>query len=261
MSDLSGVERALFERVFGMSSGYVLDFTNNTFAEFVSAAVGVDIYDPKYALGESKANRLRGFWSEAPNALVAALLEQLLEYAEAGQELDPKERDRCRRAIDRLRGSDASEDFDAVAADLSGPAFEVIIRSVRGTIERGEFEEGLDRLHTFTTKYIRELAMARGCDASRDKPLHSIFGEYVKALTAERLVDSDMVLRILKSTIGTMEAFNDVRNNRSLAHDNPLLGPKESILIFSHVCAALKFIRDLEEQSRQEGDEHPDASA
>lgn len=52
--------------------------------------------------------------------------------------------------------------------------------------------------------------------------------------------------RILKSSISVLEAFNDVRNNKSLAHDNPILNYEESLLIFNHVAASIRFIKALE---------------
>ena len=55
--------------------------------------------------------------------------------------------------------------------------------------------------------------------------------------------------RILKSSISAMEAFNKVRNNESLAHDNPTLNYDEALLIFNHVCSAVRFIRALEERA------------
>ena len=50
----------------------------------------------------------------------------------------------------------------------------------------------------------------------------------------------------MKSSISILEAFNDVRNNKSLAHDNPILNYEESLLIFSHVAASVRFIKSLE---------------
>ena len=44
MSDLSFTEKARLEKLFGMSSGYVLDFSNRTFQEFVADSVQRDIY-------------------------------------------------------------------------------------------------------------------------------------------------------------------------------------------------------------------------
>ena len=85
------------------------------------------------------------------------------------------------------------------------------------------------------TKLIRTLSERRGVTVDRDKPLHSVFGEYVKALRAAGLIESEMTERILKSSISTMEAFNRVRNDRSFAHDNPTLNYDESLLVFNHV--------------------------
>lgn len=63
MSDLSNVEKRSLERLFDMGSGYVLDFSNRTFEEFVFDSSGKGIYDTKYDSGSgSKANRL-GDWS------------------------------------------------------------------------------------------------------------------------------------------------------------------------------------------------------
>lgn len=55
-----------------------------------------------------------------------------------------------------------------------------------------------------------------------------------------------MTDRILRSSISVLEAFNDVRNNQSLAHDNPILNHSEALLIFSHIGASIRFIRALE---------------
>ena len=43
-----------------------------------------------------------------------------------------------------------------------------------------------------------------------------------------------------------LEAFNTVRNERSLAHDNEILNHDEAVLIFSHVMALVRFIQTIE---------------
>jgi Abortive infection C-terminus len=55
-----------------------------------------------------------------------------------------------------------------------------------------------------------------------------------------------MAERILRTSISTLQAFNDVRNNQSLAHDNPILGYDEALLIFNHVASSIRFLRSLE---------------
>ena len=43
MSTLKIAEKGCFEDLFGMPSGYVLDFSNRTFAEFFRESVRVEI--------------------------------------------------------------------------------------------------------------------------------------------------------------------------------------------------------------------------
>jgi len=55
MQQLRPVELKLIDELFGMSSGYVLDFTNSTFADFFRREAGIDIYDNAYGVnGGSK---------------------------------------------------------------------------------------------------------------------------------------------------------------------------------------------------------------
>jgi len=93
---------------------------------------------------------------------------------------------------------------------------------------------------------VRGLCETHGIAVTREKPLHSLFGEYVKKLRDEGHLQSTMTERILRSSISTLDAFNDVRNNQSLAHDNKILNYDESLLIFNHVASAVRFLKSLE---------------
>lgn len=75
MSDLNNLERLKFEKLFDMSSGYVLNFTDSGFLEFVSTSVKEDIHDLKYTQkGTSKAKKLREFIKIENNRKVGTLL-------------------------------------------------------------------------------------------------------------------------------------------------------------------------------------------
>lgn len=70
-----------FEKLLGMNSGYVLDFTNNSFDDFVTSSVKKNIWDDKYSFRSgSKANRLRAFWDLEKDQIVGKLLGDILEY-------------------------------------------------------------------------------------------------------------------------------------------------------------------------------------
>ena len=82
-----------------MASGFVLDFTNRSFADFVLDSTGRDIYDATYDHGSgSKANRMRKFWHKEPNSVVAKLMGDMIDYGEGKTELDGV----CRLIVARL---------------------------------------------------------------------------------------------------------------------------------------------------------------
>ncbi|MBN3924403.1 phospholipase D-like domain-containing protein [Nostoc sp. NMS4] len=81
MSNLSGIERIKLEKLLEMSSGYVLNFSDRTFDDYVLENTGLNIYEDKYiGAGTSKAKRLRSFWRLESNHIVGKLLLALLEY-------------------------------------------------------------------------------------------------------------------------------------------------------------------------------------
>lgn len=251
MADLSNTEKRQFERLLGMGSGYVLDFSNRTFGEFVMDATGRDPYDAKYNHGSSKANRLRAFWAAEPNRVVGKLMADILAYARnLPGDKDAGLFEECTRTVARLQQDNPVQELDALVAFVNERDFEVVAKAVRGAIDRDELEVGLDRLHTFVVKYVRSLCEGSGLAVDREKPLHSLFGEYVKHLRQAGRLESEMTARILKSSISTLEAFNDVRNNRSLAHDNPILGYEEALLIFNHVASSVRFLRSIDTAAR-----------
>lgn len=234
-----------------MGSGYFLNFSNLTFAGFFRDSFSIDIYDTKYDyLSGSKANRMRAFGERESNYLVGRVLGLLFEEWNEFKAFDSPDKppEECLKIVRRLQESAPVPDIGAVSPNIEDENFETLTRSVRECINRNEPETGLDRLHTFVVRYFRVLYAKRGIGTDREKPLHSLVGEYVKTLKSKGLIESEMTERILKSTISVMEAFNSVRNDQSLAHDNRLLNYDESLLIFRHVTSLIQFIKAIEKR-------------
>jgi hypothetical protein len=251
MADLTFREKRILEEFLGMGSGYVMAFSDRTFREFVVDSTGEDIDDPKYHLGSgSKANRLRAFWKDEPNQVVGKLISDILAYQIQLQPSAAKTElySECMRVAERLSVGLSVQDIDAVVPNTDERSFEVLAKSVKEAIERNVPEEGIDRLHTFMVNYLRVVCEKYGITTQKDKPLHSLMGEYVKSRRKRGLIESLMAERILKSSISVLEAFNDVRNDMSLAHDNPVLSYREALLIYNHVCTSVKFITELERE-------------
>lgn len=83
MASLNTNEKQVLEKLFQMSGGYVLDFSDRTIAEFFRDNLKINFYDKKYEYGSgSKANTMRGFWLAADDKLVGKSIQELLSYIE-----------------------------------------------------------------------------------------------------------------------------------------------------------------------------------
>lgn len=83
MSSLNMREKRVLEEFLGMGGGYVLNFSDRTFGEFVHEAVDIEIHSDEYSIhGSSKAKKLRAFWEAESDYLVGRLLNALIDYAQ-----------------------------------------------------------------------------------------------------------------------------------------------------------------------------------
>ena len=124
MEQLRPIELKLIDELFGMSSGYVLDFTNSTFADFFRREVGTDIYDKAYGIyGDSKGKHLRAFLTIGQPRAIAMALTALWEYREldrlarAQTETVINARQRLNAIVERL-GGDSLASYDPATDDL-----------------------------------------------------------------------------------------------------------------------------------------------
>jgi hypothetical protein len=252
MANLTTSEKLKLENYLEMKTGYVCDFSNRTFEEFVREHTGVEIYSDKYS--GSKATRLRAFWENESNYAAAELLGEMIEYWKLQKDtplygyqvFNPALYEECKKIVARLKNENPVEDIGALTPNSREKDFALLAQSIKESIKKDQPEQALDRLHTFVIKYVRELCSRHGIVFDKETPLHSLFGLYVKFLQNNSLVESEMSGRILKSSISVLDAFNDVRNNQSFAHDNPILNKNEAVLIFNDISNTLRFVDSIE---------------
>lgn len=77
MSQINNLTRQKLEKLFGMSGGYVLDFSNSSFADFIESCLG---FDPNDKYEGSKAKIMRQIWERESWEEVAKLNLELLEH-------------------------------------------------------------------------------------------------------------------------------------------------------------------------------------
>jgi len=109
MSSLTDIEKRYLERILGMGSGYVLDYSDATYAEFF-ARYNIEIHSSRYQrYGTSKAKKMRAFWEVEGDEVVAPVLSEMLASYEADCELEGKEvdkgiLDKAKEIVSRIGG-------------------------------------------------------------------------------------------------------------------------------------------------------------
>jgi hypothetical protein len=189
MSSINMADRQNLEKLLKMSSGFVLDFSDRTFREFVLEAVGMEIHSERFsANGTSKANKLRTFCKIEADQVVGQLLTALIDYkgsliAEESDE-DKKVTEKCRQLAARLlaaqvrldplkeqaklinashlaeqiRRIEASVDADpSLAIGTAKELLETCCKTILA--ERGKPVEGTPDLSTLTKATFKELKL------------------------------------------------------------------------------------------------------
>jgi hypothetical protein len=261
MAELSRIQQIKLEKLFQMQDGYVLQFSNKTFADFIFEYLQIDIYSEYYAdLGESKANRLRTFWKKESINRVGTLNKKLIEkwkenknqqYAKISDEEELLYNE-CIEIANKLLESNIVEGIEVIKEISDDRDFSLLATSIKESIAKNEPEVALDRLHTYLIKFIRKLCENHLIDFKKEESLNAIYGKYINFINSKGMIESPMAEKILKYSINIIEAFNDIRNNRSLAHDNPILNYSESILIFNNIINAIRFIENIENKTKKE---------
>ena len=129
MSTLTEADKQYLQRILEMGDGYVLGFTDSTFAQFFNR-YRIDIHGPSYRThGNSKAKKMRAFWERESDTVVAPILRELFDVSEArretsGHALDDVLLQRCRGIVARISGK-VSEVQSTTAAGFLSQDFEI----------------------------------------------------------------------------------------------------------------------------------------
>lgn len=260
MSDIQRATKSKLETLFGMDSGYVMEFSNRKFEEFVFDETRLNIFDEKYnEKSGSKANRLRAFWKLESNQVVATLSLGLLEFWEQEFRLsDPTEeefyrlyrlKEAAEKELETLKGT-PNKSFDMAALNVSNleESYLMLKEDIEKVLNEDKPQLALDRVHTYMTKYFRVLCEKHGIDYTSKENINNMYGKYIRFHHQYNSFESVMTPKILKLPTQVLEKFNSVRNNESFAHSNEIIGYRESKLIIDFVFLVLSYIIDLEKE-------------
>lgn len=255
MNHLNQSDRIILEELFNMKTGYVLDLSNNSLKDLIQGCTGIDIYSSAgYEDYCSKAWKVRTIWNQESDRIVGAVNIALLEYAELyylrKNQLDDSKYRIIKKMIEK------SELLTNHESDISLPASEeesitILLEDIDSSINRGHPELVIDRLHTYTIKYLRELSKKHYLSI-KDRhghfyPLHSLLGSLCKRYAEDGI--GGFSITALKSCISIFEKYNELRNDMSYAHDNPILNTNEASFAIRIMAEVLKYIETIEDSN------------
>jgi hypothetical protein len=118
MAEIKQSEKLMLEKLLGMSGGYVLNFSNDSFHQFILDTTKINIYQNKYAeKGSSKAKLLRAFWQLESDMIVGKVIKELIECWKTEKVLNNNEIEKnedilakeCLKISNRLLGVKSEE--------------------------------------------------------------------------------------------------------------------------------------------------------
>lgn len=245
---------------FPNGRGYVLDFSDRTIAEFFEDEFRIDFDDEALTGDGSKRVRLINLLQGTDSFIAAKVLRTLWDRREGlvmrqGAHLNLDEEAEVQRAylriVEEIDGRTDAPSSDALDRFTIDRTLEELVADIERSLRANKPEAAIDHLHTYCMKKFSHLLNLRGIDFGDDEALHARFGKYRKAVVAEMDL-TEFTNRALKMAISHFDAFNDLRNNHSFAHDNPILDPAEARYVFENIHAVLRFVRSVE-AGRYEG--------
>src|SRR3546814_6521084 len=181
MVSLKRSDIRILDDAFDMHSGYVLNFSDRTMAEFFEDEFGVDIYQEKYGFdGTSKAKPLRAFIETEDEYTVAKVARTLWQHRENLSRYQNKASEaealkaRFFDLVARIKGGGSVPRTDALDRERKSKRLEELIAAIERDIGANKPAAALDRLHTYCMKKFAHLLEERGCTWDRNYQLQSL---------------------------------------------------------------------------------------
>lgn len=259
MATLTFIEKQTICRLFGIGGGYIFNYwqskgyNKNTTRDLLLDACGIDIYNDKDYQDLSQQRCVEKIWTDGSPQTVAKLLNALCDYFafRMGQDswLDEDYQDYCsvQEIASRLYAQGGVELPKQDIEDL-----QLIVHDIETNVTAGTPELAVDRLHTFTTQFFRNIcrlhSIAITDDQGNNYSLEGNVAHLKKWYQDNNYFESEFCIVALQNTINIFAKFNEIRNERSAAHPNPLLEKAEAKYVVKIVAETLIFIDTIEKE-------------
>jgi hypothetical protein len=263
VSSLSLVEKRQFERLLGMGTGYVLDFSDRTFGEFCADVAGIDIHAERYTqYGSSKAKKLRAFWELEDDPTVGKLLQAFVQHLEdnAHTKSDFDSVKRCKAIASRLlSGTPSLVSLKKAAESLNAATLSKQIRRMEESIH-SDPELAIGTAKELVETVCRTVLTERGRDVEGKPELPALTMAALKEL--ELLPDGlpeatrgvETVRRLVSNLSALTQGIAELRNLYGTGHGKDgkaaSIEPRHAALAVGSAATFARFLFETHQGSR-----------
>ena len=240
----------VIEKTTTNGKGFVWNFTNDDFKVFILSCTGKDIYDKKYEeYGNSKIKRLKKFIEIENDVNVKRLLEELKKYGTAKRKLNKTNKAKFEKWIEKLGKS-------KIEVQITDEVFknnrnvQLFVDDIQENINKSNMAMAIDRLHALFSGYIKYVCGKNKIETT-NKPLDSLYSEYINKLYLDGKLKDGMSKTILSSSKKIMKDFDNVRNNMSPAHFNNIISNEEAEFICTHIINLLGYLNKINKKRKK----------
>ena len=260
MSSLKYVDKHRIAKFFGFENGFIftnlsqkgIPYNKTNTRDMILEACGIDIYSDKNYTFLSQEKCIKKIWDEGTDKMVSSLLEVMLDFYSSvynwnwcyEDEVDYK-------YLIELQKELATKNSTKLPYKIK-ENLQMLQKDIETNFAKGTPELCLDRLHTYSVVFFSEMCETHGIDTTdptgNPKPLHSIAGEIAKFYEKENLLGTDFAVKAFRSEINLLDKLNNIRNNKSFAHDNEILEKAEASFVVMSISNILQFVDVLEKE-------------
>lgn len=258
MSNLKASEKSKFEKLFGMSSGYVLHFSDASFGTFFGD-FDIEIHSGKYTTnGTSKANKLRTFWKVEQDHLVGQVLLEMIENANFDDEQKSLV-DECKTIANRLLSGKVN--LDGLKSTAENFNLQYMTRQIKRMESSIETDPDLaigtakELVETCCKTILKERSVVfdeKGDDLPKLVKTTLKELNLVPESINESAKGSDTIKRILSNLSSVLQGIGELRNKYGTGHgkngSTKGLSARHARLVVGSTSAIVHFIFDTHKE-------------
>ena len=175
MSYLSVIDKQAIHRLFGITDGYAFKFITNhnktTTKDLILESCGINIFDDEAFKGLSQQKCIEKILDTCSPQVIASMLKVFCKYfafyyrESSWNAENLNDHDRVQKIIKRLDSiNTVSLPDESTEADLG-----LLKADIETNIQNEKPELVIDRLHTYSTKFLRSICKKHGISTQHEK--------------------------------------------------------------------------------------------